>query len=140
MDVADFNFDLPSHLIAQAPPPQRGASKLLLLHKATGETAHADVSRLPEFLEAGDLLVLNDTKVFPARLLGHRSPSGGAVECLLLSKLEDDRWDALVHPGQKLQPGAKMVFGDGPRAILGEVIERHFHGRRTIRLDRKSVV
>ena len=95
---------------------------------------HADVSRLPEFLHAGDLLVVNDTKVFPARLLGNRMPSGGAVECLLLSKLEDDQWDALVHPGQKLQPGAKMVFGEGPHAILGEVLDQHFHGRRTIRL------
>ena len=133
MDVAEFNFDLPSHLIAQA-PPQRGASRMLVLHKATGRLEHADFSRLPEFLEAGDLLVVNDTKVFPARLLGHRTPSGGAVECLLLSKLEDDRWDALLHPGQKLQPGATMMFGEGVHAIFGEVLDRHFHGRRTIRL------
>jgi S-adenosylmethionine:tRNA ribosyltransferase-isomerase len=139
MDVAEFNFDLPSHLIAQA-PPVRGSSRLLVLHKATGRLEHADVTRLPEFLRAGDLLVVNDTKVFPARLLGHRTPTGGAVECLLLSKLEDDRWDALVHPGQKLQPGAKMVFADGGSAIFAEVVARHFHGRRTIRLwtDDKS--
>jgi S-adenosylmethionine:tRNA ribosyltransferase-isomerase len=93
------------------------------------------VSQLPEFFRAGDLLVVNDTRVFPARLLGHRTPSGGAVECFLLSRLEDDRWDALVHPGQKLQPGARMVFGDGPQTLFGEVLERHFHGRRTIRLS-----
>jgi S-adenosylmethionine:tRNA ribosyltransferase-isomerase len=134
MDVAEFQFDLPAHLIAQAPPPERGTSKLLVLHKDSGHIEHTHVGRLPELLRAGDLLVLNDTKVFPARLLGHRAPGGGAVECFLLSKLEDDRWDALVHPGQKLQPGARMVFGDAARALSGEVLDRHFHGRRTIRL------
>jgi len=142
MDVAAFDFDLPAHLIAQAPPSERGASKLLVLHKDAGRIEHAEVSRLPEFLRAGDLLVVNDTKVFPARLLGRRSPSGGAVECFLLSHLDDDRWDALVHPGQKLQPGARMIFGDPPHALCGEVLERHFHGRRTIRLwteDARSV-
>jgi S-adenosylmethionine:tRNA ribosyltransferase-isomerase len=134
MDVAAFDFDLPAHLIAQAPPPERGTSRLLVLHKATGRTEHTDVSRLPEFFREGDLLVVNDTKVFPARLLGRRTPSGGAVECFLLAKLEDDRWDALVHPGQKLSPGARMVFGDAPHALLGEVLACHFHGRRTVRL------
>src|SRR5258706_9187481 len=134
MDVAEFDFDLPSHLIAQTPAPQRGTSRLLVLHQAAGLVEHSEVSRLPDFLHAGDLLVVNDTKVFPARLVGHRTPSGGAVECLLLSKLEDDRWDALLHPGQKLKPGAQMMFGDGTGAILGEVLDQHFHGRRTIRL------
>ena len=134
MDVAAFDFELPTHLIAQAPPAERGASKLLVMERGTGRTQHADVRRLPEFLRRGDLLVVNDTKVFPARLLGNRTPSGGAVECFLLSKLEDDHWDALVHPGQKLQPGAKMVFGDEPHTLFGEVLDRHFHGRRTIRL------
>jgi S-adenosylmethionine:tRNA ribosyltransferase-isomerase len=134
MDVADFDFELPQALIAQAPPLERGTSKLLVLHRNGGRTEHAHVSRLAEFLRAGDLLVVNDTKVFPARLLGRRMPSGGAVECLLLSKLEDDRWDALVHPGQKLRPGARMVFGDGAGAIFGEVLDRHFHGRRTVRI------
>jgi len=134
MDVAAFDFELPTHLIAQAPPAERGASKLLVMERGTGRTQHADVRQLPEFLRRGDLLVVNDTKVFPARLLGNRTPSGGAVECFLLSKLEDDHWDALVHPGQKLQPGAKMVFGDEPHTLFGEVLDRHFHGRRTIRL------
>ena len=134
MDIAAFDFELPAHLIAQAPPAERGASKLLVMERGTGRTQHSDVRRLPEFLRGGDLLVVNDTKVFPARLLGNRTPSGGAVECFLLSKLEEDRWDALVHPGQKLQPGAKMVFGNEPRALFGEVLDRHFHGRRTIRL------
>jgi S-adenosylmethionine:tRNA ribosyltransferase-isomerase len=134
MDVSDFGFDLPAELIAQAPAPERGASRLLVLHKDTGNVEHTHVHRLGEFLRQGDLLVVNDTKVFPARLLGARVPSGGAVECLLLANLDEERWDALVHPGQKLQPGARMIFR-GPRHVLhGEVIERHFHGRRTVRL------
>jgi S-adenosylmethionine:tRNA ribosyltransferase-isomerase len=134
MNVSDFGFDLPAELIAQA-PSERGASRLLVLDKATGQIVHTHVSSLAERLRAGDLLVVNDTKVFPARLLGARVPSGGAVECLLLANLETEgRWDALVHPGQKLQPGSQMVFR-GPRHVLyGEVIDRHFHGRRTIRL------
>jgi S-adenosylmethionine:tRNA ribosyltransferase-isomerase len=134
MNVADFDFDLPAGLIAQAPSPERGASRLLVLHKESGRIEHATVARLPEFLGAGDLLVVNDTKVFPARLLGTRVPSGGAVECFLLSSLEDGRWEALVHPGQKLQPGARMIFRGERRTLHGEILDRHFHGRRTIRL------
>ena len=134
MNVADFDFALPPRLIAQTPLPERGASRLLVLHKDSGQLEHRDVSRLPEFLRAGDLIVVNDTKVFPARLLGMRVPSGGAVECLLLARRDDDRWDALVHPGQKLQPGARMIFQGAERMVHGEVLDRHFHGRRTVRL------
>jgi S-adenosylmethionine:tRNA ribosyltransferase-isomerase len=156
MNVSDFGFDLPAELIAQAPAAERGASRLLVLHRegaAAGCVAHTHVSRLAEFLHEGDLLVVNDTRVFPARLLGARVPSGGAVECLLLANIEDTgptvaptahiamvgkpsegRWDALVHPGQKLQPGAHMIFRGTRHVLHGEVLERHFHGRRTIRL------
>jgi S-adenosylmethionine:tRNA ribosyltransferase-isomerase len=134
MNVSDFDFDLPEGLIAQVPPEERGTSRLLVLHKGTGEIEHTEVGALAEFLREGDLVVVNDTKVFPARLLGTRTPSGGAVECLLLSRLEGDRWDALVHPGQKLQPGARMTFCGSKHDLHGEVLERHFHGRRTIRL------
>ena len=142
MNVSDFGFDLPAELIAQAPAAERGASRLLVLHKDNGCLEHTHVSRLAEFLHEGDLLVVNDTRVFPARLLGARVPSGGAVECLLLANLEDKgrahasegRWDALVHPGQKLQPGAQMIFRGTRHVLHGEVLERHFHGRRTIRL------
>ena len=134
MNVSDFDFDLPDGLIAQTPTAERGTSKLLVLHKASGEIEHSAIDRLPQFLREGDLLVVNDTKVFPARLLGTRIPGGGAVECLLLSNVSEDRWDALVHPGQKLPPGSRMKFC-GPRHVLhGEILERHFHGRRTIRL------
>src|ERR1700730_11578154 len=134
MDVSEFDFKLPARLIAQAPAPKRGTSRLLVLDRRSRELEHAEVCRLPEFLRAGDLLVVNDTKVFPARLLGARAPSGGGVEGLLLGKLEGDRWDALVHPGQKLQPGARMIFRGEAHALHGEILDRHFHGRGTIRL------
>jgi S-adenosylmethionine:tRNA ribosyltransferase-isomerase len=149
MDVSEFAFDLPAELIAQAPAPTRGTSRLLVLHKDSGYIEHTRVSSLPECLCEGDLLVVNDTKVFPARLIGVRVPSGGAVECLLLANLEDDAlstaarpravagqgcWDALVHPGQKLQPGSQMMFRGTQHVLHAEVVDRHFHGRRTIRL------
>jgi S-adenosylmethionine:tRNA ribosyltransferase-isomerase len=153
MNVSDFSFDLPAELIAQEPALERGTSRLLVLHKETGQIEHSHVSHLAEFLRDGDLLVVNDTRVFPARLLGVRVPSGGAVECLLLSSLGDprpsnaagkstavveERWDALVHPGQKLQPGAEVMFQSARHIIRGEILERHFHGRRTIRLWTES--
>lgn len=134
MNVSEFDFDLPPGLIAQTPSPERGTSRLLVLHKDSGAIQHSEVRQLPDFLHAGDLLVVNDTKVFPARLLGSRAPSGGAVECLLLARLDEDRWDALVHPGQKLQPGARVIFPGAKQTLHGEVLERHYHGRRTIRL------
>ena len=135
MNVSDFSFDLPAELIAQAPAPERGASRLLVLHKQNGAVEHTHVSRLGAFLRAGDLLVVNDTKVFPARLLGARVPSGGAVECLLLANLEaEGHWDALVHPGQKLRPGSRMVFRGARHVLHAEIVDRRFHGRRTIRL------
>lgn len=149
MNVSDFGFDLPADLIAQAPTAERGASRLLILNKNSGTIEHTHVSRLAEYFHEGDLLVVNDSKVFPARLLGARLPSGGAVECLLLVNLEDNApatrtgspgaageglWDALVHPGQKLQSGAQMVFRGTRHVLYGEVVDRHFHGRRTIRL------
>ena len=90
MLVSDFDFDLPDALIAQEPPAERGGSRLLVLNRDTGAIAHRKFSALPEFLRAGDLLVLNNTRVFPARLLGHRVPSGGAVECLLLAPAAPD--------------------------------------------------
>ncbi|MSO56345.1 MAG: tRNA preQ1(34) S-adenosylmethionine ribosyltransferase-isomerase QueA [Acidobacteria bacterium] len=134
MNVSDFDFDLPEGLIAQTPPPVRGASKLLVLRKESGEIEHSDVAHLVDFLRDGDLMIVNDTKVFPARLLGTRVPSGGAVECLLLSSLDEGRWDALVHPGQKLRPGSRVEFRGQRHLLHGEILERHFHGRRTLRL------
>jgi S-adenosylmethionine:tRNA ribosyltransferase-isomerase len=135
VDVALFDFDLPPDRIAQQPTSDRTASRLLVLDRATGEVrAHTTVTALPGFLRAGDLLVLNNTRVFPARLLGRRDPSGGAVECLLVRRIDAERWEALVHPGQKLHPGARVVFRGPLGAVWAEVLDQHFHGRRTIRL------
>lgn len=141
MDVADFDFDLPPELIAQEPARERTAARLLHLERRTGSVAHTSIASLPDRLRTGDLLVVNNTRVFPARLLGRRVPSGGAVECLLIGRLRttDDSnsrselWEALMHPGQKLRPGARVVF-EGARTLHAEILERHFFGRRLIRL------
>src|SRR4249920_1752382 len=145
MFVRDFDFNLPPELIAQTPATERGLARLLHLARATGAITHTSISSLPDLLVAGDVLAVNDSRVFPARLLGRRVPSGGAVECLLIGRSRDretpdpvsDRaeevWEALMHPGQKLKPGAQIVF-EGPVVVHGEVLERHFFGRRLIRL------
>src|SRR5438552_13965083 len=148
MDVSDFDFELPDALIAQQPSKERGGSRLLVLHR-TGAIEHAMFADLWRHVAAGDLLVLNTTRVFPARLLGHRVPSGGTVECLLLNRepIESsnpesripnpgtETWNALMHPGQKLKPGARVVFERDRVRIEGEVTAMHFQGRRTIRLS-----
>lgn len=158
MLVADFDFALPDDLIAQT-ATTRGQSRLLALDRATGATAHRSIADLPGLLRPGDVLVVNNTRVFAARLLGRRVPSGGAVECLLLrpvapappepqatsttptaaasheaSRADSVVWEALMHPGQKLKPGAVVRFEGEGGALMGEVLERHFQGRRTIRL------
>ena len=157
MQVSDFDFKLPPELIAQRPAVERTAARLLHLDRQTGSIAHTTVSTLPERLQTGDLVVVNNTRVFPARLLGRRVPSGGAVECLLIRRLRNGvtpptgsdpkpqdigprgsdpggaTWEALMHPGQKLRPGARVVF-EGARTLHAEVLAQHFFGRRTIRL------
>ena len=135
MDVSQFDFDLPPEQIAQQPIPERDQARLLVLDRSSGAiVAHTNVAALPEFLRRGDLLVVNNTRVFPARLLGHRDPTGGAVECLLVRRVEADRWEALMHPGQKLHPGARVKFVAAGLTIWAEVLAQHFHGRRTVRL------
>jgi len=146
MLVRDFDFDLPAELIAQEPAADRGGARLLYLPRRSGAVAHSTIAALPTWLHAGDVLVVNNTRVFPARLLGHRVPSGGAVECLLVARLDTatgvvssgfsvpaERWEALVHPGQKLKPGSRVVFR-GAVTLNGEILERRFFGRRTVRL------
>ena len=137
MLVSDFDFDLPDAQIAQEPRP-RGTSRLLVVRSsgpARGKSRPSPICR--RFLAPGDLMVANDTRVFPARLVGRRDPSGGAVECFLLERESDTDWQALVHPGQKLKPGARMVFEDPARApgvrLEGEIIDRRFFGRRLVR-------
>jgi S-adenosylmethionine:tRNA ribosyltransferase-isomerase len=139
VDVSLFDFDLPPDQIAQQPSADREAARLLVLDRASGSiVAHTTVRNLPDLLRPADLLVVNNTRVFPARLLGRRDPSGGAVECLLVRRIEGDRWEALMHPGQKLHPGARVVFAGAGETLRGEVLEQHFHGRRTVRLWAES--
>ena len=142
MNVSDFDFELPEPLIAQE-AAERGRSRLLVVPRTGGPFDHATFADLGRFLRAGDLLVLNDTRVFPARLLGRRDPSGGEVECLLMGQPRAaaggdpsgaEEWDALVHPGQKLKPGARMVFEREGCVLHGEILDRRFQGRRTVRL------
>ena len=140
MRVSDFDFPLPPEQVAQAPPAERGTSRLLILERATGRITHAHIGDLPAWLRTGDLLVVNDTRVYPARLLGRREPSGGRVEVFLLERLGPDRFDALVHPGQKLKPGALVVLegepgpdGSPSPRLYGRIEGRGSFGRRTIR-------
>ncbi len=127
---SDFYFDLPQELIAQDPLEDRSASRLLHLDKLTGEVSHHVFKEVPDFLRPGDCLVLNNTKVIPARLLGQRE-SGGHVEVLLLSRKESDVWETLVKPGKKCKPGTKLIFGDG--LLKAEVLETLEDGNRKIR-------
>ena len=135
--VSAFDFVLPPALIAQEPRP-RGRSRLLVVDRARGTWQEHTMADLPGLLTPGDVIVGNDTRVFPARLIGRRDPSGGTAECLLLERVDGDEWDALVHPGQKLKPGARLVFEDAARApgirITAEVLEQRFFGRRRVRL------
>ena len=145
MLISDFNFDLPDELIAQEPPAARGGSRLMAVERASGRIAHLTFKDLPSLLRSGDLLVVNDTRVFPARLIGTRLPGGGAAECFLIRPADQplvhrslseggDTWIALVHPGQRLREGSRIVFESNGRRLNAEITGRHFHGRRTVRL------
>jgi S-adenosylmethionine:tRNA ribosyltransferase-isomerase len=137
MRVADFDFDLPADRIAQEPRP-RGESRLLVVNRSAGTWDEIAFRDLPSRLDPGDLIVANDTRVFPARLIGRRDPSGGRVEVLLLERESGADWNALVHPGQKLKTGTRFVIEDEARApgvrIEGEILARRFFGRRLVRL------
>jgi len=133
--VSEFDFELPPELIAQSPPNERGASRLLRLGRHDGVVTHHQFSELPDLLAPGDLLVVNDTRVFPARLIGRRLPGGGAAECFLVKRGDEPyTWVALVHPGQRLKSGSRMVFERDGHTLEAEVLSRHFHGRRLVRL------
>jgi S-adenosylmethionine:tRNA ribosyltransferase-isomerase len=140
--TSDFDFELPDELIAQEPPAIRGDSRLLVLDRAASDVRDSVFADLAEHLHPGDLLVLNDTRVFPARLIGRRVPTGGAVECFLVRQVPavqdldggSAEWEALVHPGQKLKPGARILFERDGLQLHGEILGRHFFGRRTVRL------
>ena len=131
LKTSDFYYDLPQELIAQTPLDRRDSSRLMVLDKQTGATQHLHFYDLPALLRPGDCLVLNDSRVLPARLLGHREPSGGAVEVLLLVDRGDKVWECLVRPGKKLREGARLSFGDG--LLTAEVLEVCEGGNRLIR-------
>lgn len=134
---SDFYFDLPEELIAQDPLEDRASSRLLLLHKESGVTEHHVFRDILDYLEAGDCLVLNDTKVIPARLMGVKADTGAAIEVLLLKRKEKDIWETLVKPGKKAKPGTKISFGDG--LLTGKVLEVVEEGNRLIRFSYEGI-
>ena len=133
----DFYFDLPEELIAQDPLTDRSSSRLLVLDKESGRVEHHIFKDIIHYLEPGDCLVLNNTKVIPARLIGHKEDTGAAVEVLLLKHLEDGTWETLVKPGKKARPGARIVFGDG--LLTAEVEDIMEEGNRKIRFEYEGV-
>ena len=134
---SDFYFDLPQELIAQDPLEDRSSSRLLVLDRATGQVSHHIFREIVDYLRPGDCLVLNNTKVIPARLLGVREQTGAHVEVLLLKRRENDVWETLVKPGKKCRPGTKLVFGDG--LLRAEVLETVEEGCRLIRFDYEGI-
>ena len=133
MKTSDFNYDLPKELIAQDPLPDRSSSRLMLLDKETGSISHSVFHDLPQFLQEGDCLVLNNTRVIPARLLGVREGTLGKVEVLLLKHLEGGVWETLVRPGKKCRIGSRLSFGEG--LLKAEVIDVVDDGNRLIRFE-----
>ncbi len=137
MKTSDFYYDLPPELIAQTPLEKRDESRLLCLDKATGEWSHHHFYELPDFLRAGDCLILNNSRVLPARLLGRRLPGGGACEVLLLQDKGDKVWECLVRPGKHLREGAQVSFGDGE--LTAEIAEVLPDGNRLVRFDYNGI-
>ena len=136
MKRTDFSFDLPEELIAQTPLQRRDASRLLHLDKNTGELEHAHFYDLPRYLRPGDCLVLNDSRVLPARLIGSR-PSGGALELVLLRDLGDGKWECLSRPGRKTRPGQELLFGDGE--LSATVLEVTEGGNRIVQFHYEGI-
>ncbi len=137
MRTSDFNFDLPQELIAQTPIERRDQSRLLVLDKSTGEWSHRHFYELPEYLRPGDCLILNDSRVLPARLLGQRLPGGGACEVLLLIDRGEKTWECLVRPGKRMRAGARLSFGGGELTAL--VTEELPDGNRLVRFEYEGI-
>ena len=137
MNVKDFYFDLPQELIAQDPLEDRSASRLLVLDKETGETFHHTFREIGQYLKAGDCLVINDTKVIPARLFGAKKDTQAKIELLLLKRRENDIWETLVKPGKKAKPGTEIIFGDG--ILSGTIIDTVEDGNRLIQFHYEGI-
>lgn len=137
MQKSDFYFDLPQELIAQDPLEDRSSSRLLVLHRESGQMKHHIFREIVDYLRPGDCLVLNNTKVLPARILGVKEDTGAAVEVLLLKRKENDVWECLVKPGKKMKPGAKLSFGGG--CLKAEVLDVAEEGNRLIQFTYEGI-
>ena len=137
MKVTDFTFDLPEELIAQDPLEDRASSRLLALDRVTGERSHRHFRDIKEYLKPGDCLVINDTKVIPARLIGEKEGTGAKIEVLLLKRKENDMWETLVKPGKKARPGARIAFGNGE--LVAEVVDVLDEGNRLIHFEYEGI-
>lgn len=137
MKTSDFYYDLPKELIAQSPLADRSSSRLLHLSMEDGSIEHRHFTDILDYLEEGDCLVINDTKVIPARLYGHKEETGAVIEILLLKRKENDIWECLVKPGKKARPGAKIIFGNG--ILSGEILEVVEEGNRLIQFTYNGI-
>ena len=137
MNVKDYDYDLPEELIAQDPLEDRSSSRLMVLDRKTGEVEHRHFTDILEYLHPGDCLVINNTKVIPARLFGVKEDTQAKIEVLLLKRKENDVWETLVKPGKKAKPGTKIVFGDG--LLTGEVIDVVEEGNRLIQFHYEGI-
>ena len=137
MKTSDFYYDLPEELIAQDPLEDRSGSRLLFLDKETGKTEHHIFRDVIDYLNPGDCLVINDTKVIPARLIGEKEGTGAKIEVLLLKRGENDVWETLVKPGKKAKPGTRISFGDG--LLVGEVVDVVEEGNRLIHFEYQGI-
>lgn len=137
MDLKDFNYDLPEELIAQDPLEDRSSSRLMVLHKDTGRIEHKIFRDIIDYLNPGDCLVINDTKVIPARLMGIKEDTGATIEVLLLKRNADDVWECLVKPGKKARTGARIVFGEG--LLVGEIVDVIEDGNRMIKFHYEGI-
>ncbi|MBD2844589.1 tRNA preQ1(34) S-adenosylmethionine ribosyltransferase-isomerase QueA [Paenibacillus sp. IB182496] len=142
MDVREFDFELPDRLIAQTPLAERTASRLLALDKRSGATAHRGFAELADYMRPGDTLVLNDTRVLPARLLGHKPDTGARAELLLLRQLSGDRWETLARPAKRLKPGTELWFGEDERGgplLRARVLDAGEMGARTVQFEYEGI-
>ena len=137
MDVKDFNYDLPKELIAQDPLEDRSSSRLLVLGKTSGDIEHHVFRDIKQYLKKGDCLVINNTKVIPARLFGAKEDTQSKIELLLLKRKENDVWETLVKPGKKAKIGTRIIFGEG--LLVGEIIDIIEEGNRLIRFEYQGI-